>query len=623
MILQELYRLAQRKQLLEDTAFVERPVHFILRIDGEGEFRALESMLDARGKAQKMLVPVAPGRTVASAPAFLVDNAQYTLRLAKNGKEQNALERAKDFDALVADAAEATQDPGLRALQRFLEKRDAFRDAILRAAPATPGKKGAADTPWVWNADEVIAFGLAGEVERIDERDAVAAWWRARCAGRAAQSTRMARCLVTGEMAPQHLEPHPKLKGVPEGQSTGTALISYNCNAFETFGRTDTDPVSHAGAEGYTRALNWLLEREGEQRFRQGVLLDPGTVVVFWTREDNAVVTSLTAFGSGLFDFDEPEATEATEATGVAAAPAKKKARKHVTPDTMRRTVEGPWRGIPQESTDPTDFFAMTLSGNAARVVVRDWMTATAGEIKGRLGQWFADLAVTGSEDLPMPLRAVLQALQTLPDASDNKGDLPPDLATRLFRCALTGAPLPRTVLVRAVQRFRYVDPAGRGRRMVYRAAVVRCALNRDRRVRGEREIAVSLDKTNVEVPYLLGRLFALLEHQQLRASGRGNDLNASIRDRYFGAASATPALVFPRLLSLSVHHASKLAREGDTWLERDKSEVMGLLPARPFPATLGLDAQGLFAIGYYHQRQERFVKRGEAASQGETAQET
>ena len=158
---------------------------------------------------------------------------------------------------------------------------------------------------------------------------------------------------------------------------------------------------------------------------------------------------------------------------------------------------------------------------------------------------------------------------------------------------------------------------------MVYRAAVVRCALNRDRRVRGEREIAVSLDKTNVEVPYLLGRLFALLEHQQLRASGRGNDLNASIRDRYFGAASATPALVFPRLLSLSVHHASKLAREGDTWLERDKSEVMGLLPARPFPATLGLDAQGLFAIGYYHQRQERFVKRGEAASQGETAQET
>ncbi len=603
MILQELFALAQREKLLEDTAFQERPIHFVVRIDAEGNYVGLDSWLDDRLKPRKVLAPKAAERTVASRPSFLVDNAQYTLRMAKDGKAKNAQERAADFDALIVEAAEATRDAGLTAVRRFLERRDEFMDRIRADAPTRTGKKGEATKPWDWNADEVIAFALRGDVERVDERPGVEAWWRSRRAASQAPKGELARCLVTGELLVPTTDAHSKIKGVPEGNTSGTALISCNAPAFETHGREDTAPISHAGADAYVRAINWLLEREGERCFRQGVLLDGGSVVVFWTREKNSVIDALLDLG-GLFG--GPDADPAEEVPT-----AKKRKVTTTTAEDARRTLESPWRGLEHESTDPTALFALTLSANAARVVVRDWLTSTAGEIKDHLRAWFIDLSIVGRDVRPLPLRQLLMALQARPDAKD-KLELPPDLALRLFRCAVQGTALPRTIVARAVQRFRIVDDPRRPSLLQYRAALLKAAFNRQNRATpGWKEITVALDETNTEPGYVLGRLFALLEQLQLKASGRGNDLNATVRDRYFGAASSTPAVVFPRLLALSVHHASKVAKEGDTWVEREKGAVMNLLGAHRFPRTLDLDQQGLFAIGYYHQREARFRPRG------------
>lgn len=121
----------------------------------------------------------------------------------------------------------------------------------------------------------------------------------------------------------------------------------------------------------------------------------------------------------------------------------------------------------------------------------------------------------------------------------------------------------------------------------------------------------MALDESNTDRAYLLGRLFAALERLQLVASGRGKDLNATIRDRYYGAASTTPAAVFGRLLSLSMHHASKARDDGGGVIaEKTKAGIMSQLPAEGFPRTLGLEDQGLFAVGYYHQREAFFTKR-------------
>jgi CRISPR-associated protein Csd1 len=152
-------------------------------------------------------------------------------------------------------------------------------------------------------------------------------------------------------------------------------------------------------------------------------------------------------------------------------------------------------------------------------------------------------------------------------------------------------------------------DKLDERRRLLARCALVKATLSRLPYDGGAPlEVSVSLDENSTRVPYLLGRLFAVLERLQGAAQG---DINATIRDRWFGAASSTPAIVFPRLLRLSVHHAAKADSGG--WYEHQKTRIVAALPADGFPPTLSLPDQGLFAVGYYHQRQKFFEKRAEA----------
>lgn len=171
--------------------------------------------------------------------------------------------------------------------------------------------------------------------------------------------------------------------------------------------------------------------------------------------------------------------------------------------------------------------------------------------------------------------------------------------------CALRGSRFPTEILAAALRRLRLPSDKYDRQRLHDRCSLIKAVLNRQYRAAQRKELSVSLDEACKETPYLLGRLFAVIERLQGAALG---DVNASIRDKFFGSASTRPALVFPRLLQLSVHHAAKAENSG--WLEKIKSEIVGGLPPARFPATLPLEDQGLFAIGYYHQRQRFFEKR-------------
>lgn len=330
------------------------------------------------------------------------------------------------------------------------------------------------------------------------------------------------------------------------------------------------------------RALNYMLEREGERRFRGGVSVGADAVMVFWTRNEDPTADVLLAL------FDPAQADE----------------------EDMRASLEAAWKGLAPSESDATLFYALTLSGNASRVVVRDWLETTAGIVKANVRRYFNDLALDG-DPAPLPIGRLLRSLEATPSAASDKRGLSPVLASRLLRAALQGSPFPREILHAALARLR-VPPRDAEWRGTLRArvALIKATLIRlhpDRSL----EVTVSLDPTNDSVPYLLGRLFAAIEYLQGAALG---DVNASIRDRYFGAASSTPALVFPRLLRMSVHHATKAERDGRGWSERVKAEIVNRLPASgPFPSTLSLEAQGLFAVGYYHQRQAFFTKRESA----------
>jgi CRISPR-associated protein Csd1 len=258
--------------------------------------------------------------------------------------------------------------------------------------------------------------------------------------------------------------------------------------------------------------------------------------------------------------------------------------------------------------------------------------------VKENLRAYFEALDIAPSDGAPLPIRRLIKSVE-----SPSGRGLSPELAARLYRAALHGGPFPRELLGAALRRLRLPpdklderrlrggarvgtsvgrrlppDKLDERRLLRARCALIKATLLRLSTHRGTpMEVPVSLDETNAQVPYLLGRLFAALERLQAEAQG---DINATIRDRYFGAASSTPALIFPRLLRLSVHHAAKLdTPRGDHWVERLKAKIVEALPAQAFPHTLPLEGQGLFAIGYYHQRQRFFEKRKGEGDKGET----
>lgn len=583
-MLSALVAYAEREGL-GDPDFETRSADYELRIAQDGSFVGLVTLGDrATGRAPIGGLPIGPpSKNNPGYPNFLVDNAQYVLGTSKkNAAPGNAKKCFESFVALVARAAGATNDDGLVAFLEFLRRSDqiARADEELAAREAAKSNRPETSAKNVEGRGDRILLPVLhiDGARRMHEREKVVAWWKAeRDAERAsAAAGPLGRCLVTGALAPI-ADIHPAIVGSPF-PTTGAKLVAFNREnpafASNELEQGENAPVSQTAARKYTAALNALLERDpATGRRRSAIDLDGESVVVFWTR------TPSDAAGFVLDVLSPP-------ATGQQAADAARAA----------------FRGVASRTFGPAKFYATTLGANRARVVVRDWFETTADDIKRALDLWFSDLQLGRGEPEPVPLPALLRALEATPGADERRG-LPSRLATALFRAALTGTPLPATLLPAALSRMRLAPRDKEPRDVVrFRASLIKAVL---RRTYGKKEIDVALDESNSDPAYLLGRLFAVLERLQGASHG---DVNASIRDRWFGAASTTPASVFPRLIKLSAHHESKLRGDPATkglaiYFDRLKTSIVGKLDAKPLPAALDLPSQGMFAIGYYHQR--------------------
>ncbi len=172
----------------------------------------------------------------------------------------------------------------------------------------------------------------------------------------------------------------------------------------------------------------------------------------------------------------------------------------------------------------------------------------------------------------------------------------------------LSGADYPRTLLSAVITRVR-ADHHVNGRR----AAIIAAHLRRN----FKEEIPVSLNRDNPDPAYRLGRLFAVLESiQQAALPG----LNATIKDRYFAAAAATPVRVFPVLVKTAQHHLGNLRRDKGGlghWFEGEMGEIFAGLPP-DLPRALNLEDQGRFVVGYYHQKWAKRDDTPEAQAQAD-----
>ena len=114
----------------------------------------------------------------------------------------------------------------------------------------------------------------------------------------------------------------------------------------------------------------------------------------------------------------------------------------------------------------------------------------------------------------------------------------------------------------------------------------------------------MSLNPESNNIPYTLGRLFSVLETVQ---SSANPGINTTIKDRYFNAASATPAHVFPTLVNLAQKHMKKLDGRLAVYYDRQLAELLGKLE-ESYPNHLSIPQQGAFQLGYYHQTQARYT---------------
>ncbi len=277
-------------------------------------------------------------------------------------------------------------------------------------------------------------------------------------------------------------------------------------------------------------------------------------------------------------------------------------------PDRLVESVKSLYRsaetGAFVTDGDATRFYVLGLSPNVARLAVRFWHSGTVAEMADRFRRHFDDLQIAhGPKDKDhLSLWRYLVSTAAL-GKSEN---ITPNLAGDTMRAILEGRPYPRTLLQAAVLRIRAEHEISYSR-----AALIKATLNRSIRFNNpthERELAVSLDTTHANIGYRLGRLFAVLEKIQERANP---GINATIRDRFYGAASSTPVTVFGNLMRLKNHHLSKLENVGERInCEKLIGEIMSGIA--DFPPHLALDDQGRFAIGYYHQRQDFFTKKSD-----------
>ena len=557
-------------------------VSYELRLNDAGQ---LVSVLDLRTETKMgkktvlapraMRVPAHVKRASGIAANFLCDNSTYLLGADEKGKPERSADCFKACAKLHHTILDGVDSPAARALLAYFDSWD----------PAQAAAHPLLAEQWkeiTGNANLIFGYEAADHSHSfVNDDPAIQNAWQAHYNDRSADSD-MGQCLITGKYAPIE-RTHPNISGVPGAQSSGAALVSFNAPAFCSYGHEQGDnaPVSKYAAFAYTTALNRLLADRNHCKHVGD------TTILCWA--ENAEPVYQDAMSMFLFGADEAAGIQESD---VQAA--------------LKRLSAGQTIPFLEKELSPDQhFYLLGLAPNAARLSVRFFLRDTFGSFAQNLQKHAEEMEIDCSEKekfRTLPIWAVVnETTRTVPGQPAKPS---PQLAGDLLRAVLTGGRYPATLLNGVTLRIRAEQAVTRGR-----AAVIKAYYLRNYPTELNKEVyTVSLNETT-NVPYLLGRLFSVLEAVQ-KAANPG--INTTIKDRYFNAACATPGMSFPTLLRLSQKHLRKLNDGLATHYDKQITELMAQLPESGFPARLSLPDQGQFTIGYYHQTQKRYVKKNE-----------
>ena len=574
MILEALCALADREKLIDQPAFQSVPVRWIIDLDEHGQFRTLtdtaytvqeEGKRKPKVRYKRFSVPRRGVRSgMSTKPDFLVDNIQYVFGIQNADEKKLNIPMAsyqKAFLSLLQVANADLAAEQLRSVIVFLGNDDEREQAACELKRES------------FSSKELVAFRVHGEF--VHENQSICDWWSNRST-EAINSADSRQCLVCGALRPP-VRLHDQLKIV--GTGSGAPLVGFNERAFEKHGLSGNEnaPVCRACMVAYVNALRRCLDDryprpDGDGTFpQQSILLSKDTTAVYWDDQSSELTGALWWLNN-----DDPSAVKAI--------------------------LQSAWKGE-RPAFSEARFYCLILTGVKGRAVVRGMHTTTIEKISKHVESYFNCIEPMSRDGRPAPIYALLRSLVRKSDQKEHRKHLQPWLAAEVFLSAVLGKPLSSLFLAAAVGRIRAerdVTPP--------RAALLNLYFQRK-----GRGVPMSLDTVSTDPAYRYGRLLAVLEALQINYHN-GRKPNSTIVDRFYAAASTRPATVFPRLLTLAQSHL-KAASYANFYGKQITDVLEGLDGANGFRPTLSIEQQGRFALGYFHQRADRFKK---SAQEGE-----
>jgi CRISPR-associated protein Csd1 len=611
MIIQRLYELSVRERLLEDPAFSNQPIKWAIQIGRDGEYLGLvelegEARTSGKGKSQANLgkplpVPLPTGsRNSAGFAHYFADAIWRVLPVRFDLPDPSAPDAVAELEKRarsrttfwrqVNEATDATNDPALVAMRSFGGRLE--DPEILETINTGLAAKGATATDrctFAWHDD----YGAT-----ILEREPLKEFYRShfdKSSSEKKGAGPVGVCQITGDVGPLPTTHPLKIAGIPGGLATGVSLVSFDKDAFQSYG---LDGAANAGigyraADGYCRALTALIRQEIADGVPTSVRTTD-TIFLIWTRDRADVV------GDIVRSLEQATDEAVTRIKSDLKTDREGRAEIRRAGDLMESAREGK-TGV-SGPKDPNRLYCLALAGNAARAIVRSYLEVPLPEATASVAQWFSDLSIVRVESKGAVAVTSAFPVWILAAATAREPkDVSPEIYSQLLSAALSGpaAPLPDSMLIACLKRNR-----SEASQTVFKAA--RMALIKLILLRRNVKVSESLDESNTNPAYVCGRLLALFEDIQREALG---PVNANVGDKFYGNFSATPSMVFARLHENARKHIRKIRGDnsgGDFGYTERLSNLMSLMSAPP-PGVLSPLDQGMFALGYYHQLNEKF----------------
>lgn len=576
MILQALvsyYETLAARGELPQPGWAPVKVSYVLNLDDQGDITTVVCIKEevTRGKKKALIpqtiqLPAPVKRTVGVTANFLCDNSSYILGADKKGKPKRSLECFQACKTLHETLLVSVEEPAARALLSFF---DHWQPEKLTEHPAFAHQ----DMEDLLASANLI-FRYRGRY--LHEIPAIRQAWQDYYNN--SQDSQQFPCLVTGKLAPV-AQLHPSIKGIYGAQSSGASLVSFNAPAFCSYDREQglNAPTSQYAAFAYGAALNYLI---ATQNTRVG-----DVTLLFWAESgEDAYADALKRFGFGGGDEDDQYKEE--DLKGLM--------------ESLAEGADVEWDGT---RIDPNmTFYILGISPNAARLSVRFFLRNSFGQFIRSVKAHYDRLEIVRPSFDPFDNIPVWRMLKETVNPNSREKKPAADMAGDTLRAILTNTPYPATLLNGVTLRIRADREMNRTRAAILKAYYLK---SRNPFV-PEEVLTVSLNQDSNHEAYVLGRLFSVLEAIQ---SDANPGINATIRDKYFSSASATPGVVFPTLVNLAQKHLRKLDEGKKIFYDKQLTELMSKL-GETYPNRMNLPQQGAFQLGYYHQTQYRFTKK-------------